>query len=90
MNGGSWRKSVILTYAEGDTIEKIIAYNDCDNLSQLCKKIAHGKAITIPVKNVEPANNDISTALSVTNSRTIDEMCAKIARGQIAIIISKE
>lgn len=35
----------VLTKAEGETLDKIIIDNGCKNLSQLCKKIVHGKPV---------------------------------------------
>lgn len=41
-NESSKRFNVVLTKPEGEALERIIADNECSNLSQLCKKIAQG------------------------------------------------
>jgi hypothetical protein len=40
-----WQKSVVLTPAEGIAMEQICAQHDCDNISQLCKKIVRGELV---------------------------------------------
>ena len=87
-NNSSWRKAAILTLNEGAIMEEIIAANDCANVSQLLKKIAHNEAITISIQGTASINNEtIKKALSITKSATILELCRKIADGQLAIII---
>jgi len=40
-----YRKAITLTKPEGETLDTIIAEHNCDNLSQLCKKIVKGELL---------------------------------------------
>lgn len=39
----SYKKAITLTFEEGEKLEKILKDNCCENVSQLCKKIANGE-----------------------------------------------
>jgi hypothetical protein len=38
-----YRKAITLTKSEGETLDTILADHNCNNLSQLCKKIVKGE-----------------------------------------------
>lgn len=40
-----WQKTIVLTSSEGIEIEQLCAQYDCDNISQLCKKIVRGELV---------------------------------------------
>lgn len=40
-----WRKSVVLTPNEGETLENILPSLHCNNVSQLLKRIANGEIV---------------------------------------------
>ncbi len=86
-NNSSWHKSVVLTPKEGVIMEEIIAVNNCANISQLLKKIVYGKPITIQSEQTMNDNPIVAKALEKTQSVNLQELCRKIADGQLAIII---
>ena len=40
-----WQKTIVLTSSEGIEIEQLCVQYDCDNISQLCKKIVRGELV---------------------------------------------
>jgi hypothetical protein len=40
-----WKKAAVLTHPEGVKMEQLCAQYDCDNISQLCKKIVRGELV---------------------------------------------
>lgn len=49
-----WKKTCTLTLQEGETLENnFLAKFECDNVSQLLKKIVHGELIVYPAEPSE-------------------------------------
>lgn len=49
-----WKKTCTLTLQEGETLENdFLAKFECDNVSQLLKKIVHGELIVSPAEPSE-------------------------------------